>query len=636
MSGFAALANANGRPIDRELPEAMARLLKRRGPQAQHIWMPGGPLALIHSLFQTDDGNCAPVQPLSWDGITWIVADARIDARDELRDRLRGQGRVVHPSNDDAELILHAWHAWGGACVEHLLGDFSFVILDTSHQRLFAARDQLGVKPLYYACVGEGIVISNDLDCTRVHPEVTETLDDSWVCDFLLFGWNTDVTATVWKNVRRLPPGHRLEWTPSALKVERYWSVSIPDEVVLWHPEEYIERFNAVFGEAVADRLRAKRVAIAMSGGLDSTAIAATAVDWASKNAASTDFRALSCVWDPLLPNDRERAFAQEAAHFLEIPITFIEGPEHGFFDEAWNSSGTQRPEPTQRGCRILETLCHVASRHSGVLLSGLGGDEALKQPAGYYARLLHERRYASFMADVVRHFRYHGRLPPVGLRTAIRPLVNRPSPASAVLQFPAWIAKDLVQQFDLLDKWQEFWHIAPRDSRTPGGYGAIAGYLNACSLDLADGEALHGPVNYRFPWLDLRVLQFCWAMPPAPLRFSKQVLRQAMRRRLPSAVVRRQKTGLQGDPLTVWVGKALKIGWMPPFPSHPSCARYVVKNPLEELRQSSCSSHAIWLHTRPLELSSWLCHRVTIPSKPQAANTRVKEVDGGSTARPK
>src|SRR5262245_25087270 len=136
MSGFVVVANTDGRPADRQVLEAMADRLRARGPDAQTIWTDGGPIGLVHALFQTTEDDVPRAQPFSFDGVTWIAADARVDARTELIDRLRGLGRQIECTACDAELILHAWHVWDSACVENLLGDFSFVIVDTSKRRV--------------------------------------------------------------------------------------------------------------------------------------------------------------------------------------------------------------------------------------------------------------------------------------------------------------------------------------------------------------------------------------------------------------------------------------------------------------------------------------------------------------------
>jgi asparagine synthase (glutamine-hydrolysing) len=614
MSGFAVVAHADGQPVDPKLLTALAKALQVRGPDAQAIWTDGGPIGLVHALFQTTTDDVPRPQPFSFDGITWITADARIDARAELIDRLRGHGRQVERTASDAELILHAWQVWDTACVEQLLGDFSFAIVDTSKRRVFAARDQLGIKPLFYARVGEGLVVTNDLDCARLHPQVSDQLDDSWICDFLLFGWNTDVTATVFQNIRRLPGGHRMEWTPAGLKIERYWSLSVPDEVWLRHPQDYVERFQEVFEQAVADRLRTRHVSLAMSGGLDSTAIAATALGWARQHAPDTAFHSQTYVWDPVLPHEQERQFAREAAEFLGIPIEFVEGREHTYFGAAWKSSTTQTPEPSQRGCLLDATLVRLARGHARILLHGDGGDEAFQPHLAYYPQLLAERRYGRWLADVYRFLRWRRELPPVGLRTTLRSLLRfrpapRPNPSA---DFPGWMPPNLVDIFDLRTRWAQFWTTPPSDSRTPRGHHGMATYWMANALDRHDVSALRGPIDIRFPWLDLRVLASCWSIPP-PLRIAKHLVRRAYRGQLPKAVLHRRKVGLVGHPLLACASN-WDLSWDQQVDRAPRVRNYVCSDPLTELRQTDITANSAWLHTRPFDLCTWLEHR--LPSR--------------------
>src|SRR6185369_13591427 len=129
MSGFAAIAHSNSRLISEETVAKMARALQRRGPDEQHIWSKGGSLAIVHALFQTTEDNQPRTQPFSFDGVIWIAADARLDARDQLTDRLRAHGCEIQRTASDAELILHAFYVWDRACAQQMLGDFSFVIV---------------------------------------------------------------------------------------------------------------------------------------------------------------------------------------------------------------------------------------------------------------------------------------------------------------------------------------------------------------------------------------------------------------------------------------------------------------------------------------------------------------------------
>src|SRR5262249_55055141 len=138
-------------------------------------------------------------QPLTLDGKLWLIADARIDGRAELiaeleaklrrKVRFRESGNGTGPERlpNDAELILLAYEAWGEDCGAHLIGDFVFAIWDSGERRLFCGRDHFGVKLFYYALVGKTFVFSNTLECLRLHPLVSDNLNEVAIGDYLLF-----------------------------------------------------------------------------------------------------------------------------------------------------------------------------------------------------------------------------------------------------------------------------------------------------------------------------------------------------------------------------------------------------------------------------------------------------------------
>ena len=151
MSAFVAITAGQ---VDHDLLARMTDAMAYCGPDAQETWVDGRAGLGLASLAV---GEAGPTAPLSLDGRTWIVADARIDGRTELA--------------ADPELILRTYGAHGDRCVEHLIGDFAFAIWDAPRRRLFCARDHFGVVPLYYtrAGDGEGIAVGNVLQALLVH-----------------------------------------------------------------------------------------------------------------------------------------------------------------------------------------------------------------------------------------------------------------------------------------------------------------------------------------------------------------------------------------------------------------------------------------------------------------------------------
>ena len=179
MSGFAGVFHLDGAPVDPAWLQTMAQCLAFRGPDGSQMWRSGN-AGLCHTHLRTSAETDGRTQIATLDNSSWIAGDVRIDDRDLLI------AKLSHGSDDlqtacSKELILHAYARWGEACVDHFLGDFSFVIWDARRRRVFAARDHLGVKPFFYAQAGECLVVSNTLDCIRHIPIVSGALNES--CD---------------------------------------------------------------------------------------------------------------------------------------------------------------------------------------------------------------------------------------------------------------------------------------------------------------------------------------------------------------------------------------------------------------------------------------------------------------------
>src|ERR1700680_692421 len=280
MSGIVGIVQFDGLAVESKVLRKLTDFLVFRGPDAQQTWIKDN-VGLAYTLFKTTEESERDSQPLTLDGKTWIVADARIDSRGELFAALKAAGEIdIVPSGwTDAELILHAYRAWGLDCVEHLLGDFAFGIWDETRQRLFCARDHMGVKPFYYARLGSCVIFSNTLECIRQDPRISDKLNDLAIADFLLFGFNQDSATTSFAEIQRIPRAHTLTWSADGLSVRRYWSLPVDEPIFYKRADDYTDQFHDLLRKCVADRLRTRQVWVFMSGGLDSPTLAATARD---------------------------------------------------------------------------------------------------------------------------------------------------------------------------------------------------------------------------------------------------------------------------------------------------------------------------------------------------------------------
>lgn len=596
MSGIAGVLSLDGAPVDQALLRRMTDSLATRGPDAQWIWS-DGPVGLGHALLAT---TIEPElrQPTGLDGCVWITADARIDGRADLVAQLEARGRGNLRPASDAQLILHAYLTWGEHCVEHLLGDFAFAIWDGRARSLFCARDHFGVKPFFYAQVGHHFIFSNSLNAVRLHPGVSDTLNELAVGDFLLFAWNRDPAATIFADVQRLAPAHRLTCGRGALRPTRYWTLPADGQIRYRHARDYVDHFRQLLDDAVSDRLRQRHVGVWMSGGLDSTSIAATARQLLAKSGAPFEVRAHTVVYDSLIPDD-ERRFAQTAAEAMGVAITFVVADGDDAL-EGWDQADLPMPEPTDDPfLRLRSRLLRQAVRHSRVLLSGEGADELLW--GSYVTDLLRAMPPLELAAGIARSLVVHGRRPAAGLRYALQ---QRFGPKQAVPEYPPWVDRDFTKRLDLFARWVQ---VHGADSRgphalRPEAYGRLSHSIWSWYCEASDAGVTGIPIEARYPFLDLRLVSYLLAIPPLPWCVDKRILREAMRGTLPETIRLRPKAPLAGDPLRAKLRESGAAS-LDRFDAVSDLGRFVNRHAIPPL----ASDNDPWLHVRPLCLNAWL-----------------------------
>ena len=575
MSGIVGIVRFDGSPIDERLLRRMTDSMARRGPDLQQIWL-GAQAGLGHALLHTVDGSGSVAddrQPASLDGRVWITADARVDDRAELVRKLEARGRTGLERASDAQLILHAYHAWGAQCVDHLLGDFAFAIWDERARRLFCARDHFGVKPFYYAQVPGGIVFSNTLDCIRLHPAVRNELNEVAIGDFLLFGSNQDPATTAFADVRRLAPAHALSCKEGAVGLERYWAVPTGGRIRYRHSHEYVDHFRALLRTAVADRVRTKRVGVWMSGGLDSTSITAVAREVLAERHASFDLVAHTIVYDRLIP-DQERYYSGLAAEALEVKTSYFVADDYRPF-HGWDKPDRLTPEPIDDPFFAMRTqqLTGVAAQ-SRTVLSGEGGDELLWR--SYVADLAGKVPMLELGASVARSLIGHRRRPAVGARAKVTKWLRREAP---LVPYPGWLDGALADRMDLRVRYERVTGrtLTAAHPWRREAHRRLTAPLWSWYFESSDPGVTGVPVEACYPFLDVRLVTYALAIPPLPWFIDKHLLREAMRGYLPDQIRLRPKVPLAGDPLRAHIVEAGAAGDGPDVWQRirPACLNY-------------------------------------------------------------
>lgn len=605
MSGFIALLNGDGSPCDVAGLRHLANYLAFRGPDAQQL-RAEGPVGLAHAVLRTTPESEGERQPLTLDGRVWIVADGRVDGRKELISALlRGAGsdQSISAEAPDVELILRAYLVWGESCLERLLGDFAFVIWDAERRELFAARDHFGVKPLFYATANNALLISNTLDCLREYPAISSRLDDLAIADFLLFDLIEEPGATAFADIRRVPPGHLLTSAAGKVSIRRYWQLSVSEPLRYRRKSDYIERFCELLDLAVADRLRSESAGVLMSGGLDSTTVAASAKRLLIQRGNPNGLRAYTEVLDQLILHE-ERRYATLAAKFLQVPIEFHVSDDARIFQLAERHV----PEPEHMACpdKTASQLRQISACNR-VVLTGFGADPALSSLLSVHFRsLLMKGQLGRAMADAVHYLSAEGRFSRLYLRIRLRhwfpSKTDRP-------WWPEWLNPDLDKRLMLRDRWAE----RTRDALPVGAVRPIAQKQMAAALwprlfEGFDSGTTRVPVEVSYPFFDLRLVNFLLALSAVPWCTDKELLRLAARGVLPDQVRLRRKSPLHADPVIALLQRP-DSAWVDRFEPTAELERYVIRRRVPAVFKKT-DSWGAWINLRPLSLNFWLRSR--------------------------
>lgn len=597
MSGFAAVVPPAGAPVDRALVERIAAFLAFRGPDGTAARVLDG-CGLAHSLLLTGD-RPGPAGPFSLDESLHVVCDARLDARAGLLRALRGAGHAAAPDAPAAELIARAYRVWGDECVHRLAGDFAFAIWDAPNRRLFCARDPLGVKLLYHASPGGAFTCSNTLECARLHPGLDAGLDEVAVADFLVRSVQLDRGRTIHRGICALPPGHTLTVEEGRVRIEPYWTW--PDDPPLRYRrvEGYVEHFVEIFSAAVRDRTPPGGVGVMMSGGLDSTSVAAMAAA-----AAPGGVRAFTAHSSGLL-REEEGRYAAMAGEALAVPIVWLDVDRYRAFERFGGDPLLSRPEPVDApflAGQVDQWL--QAAAHARVLLTGFGGDAVLRESPSRLTRLAAGGHLLRAAAEAVHYARLHGRIPRPGVRTWLRR--NHPPAPVAI---PEWIDPGFARRVGLRERMEAHRApAAPGHPRRPGVLAALAEPLWPNLFASLDPGATRIALEIRHPLFDVRLIRFLLSIPPAQWYNDKGLLRVGMKGRLPPAVLRRPKSPLPEDPLEAR-RRAHGPGWLGGRALGPEVEPWVdvSRVPAATGGRAPGTGQPLWRNLRPLSLSVWL-----------------------------
>jgi asparagine synthase (glutamine-hydrolysing) len=525
---------------------------------------------------------------------TAILIDARVDDRAELARTL-----ACEPTLADAELILRACDRWGAEAPVHLLGDYAFALRDG--ERIFAARDHAGVRPLFYAEHGGTLLVASTIR-ELLARGVPDALDDRGIATFLIGGTYDEPFATSYAAIKRLPPAHTLTWSASeGVVTRRYWTPPVDGAIRYRREDQYVDHFRAVFDEAIADRLRAGSAAALMSGGLDSTSVAVSAQRLLAARHPGGRLHAWTLTHAHLM-RDYEPDFAARVAAHSRIEHHVVIRDRVQLFE---NVPVRDEPYDDALAAPFLEAA-RRASEAAPVMFTGQGGDAVFYTSHGHFRGLLQRFRLGTFVRDVASYALRHRALPPLNLRAVVRSWAGI-KPWTPPL--PPWIRREWLERFDLERRFltpelHAIHPVRPEAQRllVDPNWSLLfeAWHRGRTGIDL----------DVVYPLFDRRVVELLLAYPPMPFFADKQLLRESMRGRLPEEVRLRPKTPLPASPLRLQMGVE-RERLLAMAAAAPELDRWVDRTRLAEaLRQESGDGYSDSLAILPLCLARWLASR--------------------------
>jgi asparagine synthase (glutamine-hydrolysing) len=536
LPAMCGIAGIIGSRASVETARSMSQRLRHRGPDGDGVWSEPG-IVLAHRRLAIQDLSEGGHQPMVHRSQV-LTYNGEIYNHEQLRSGLTGPWR----STGDTEVLVHLLDEQGSACLDRVVGMFAFAAWDTVAQRLLLARDRLGIKPLYYQVLPDGIAFASELKALLVlgRPEI----DPSAVRDFLFHGY-IPAPKTIYRGIAKLPAGHTLTWEQGRIGIERYWNPS--SALVARGAGETVHELDVLLRDVVpAHTLSDVPVGVFLSGGMDS---ALTAYYLKSPRTYTLGFDS---------GTRSEMDAARRAAEHLRTMHLQMTAPLADF-EEALERIPALFDEPFGDSAAWSNYLiAQFARREVTVALSGEGGDEIFCGYPRYWSRV--GARSTLLNRSLARYLPPLSRLASSMQRHAY---VGLPAYAAALggltaLQIDSLMAKDWREpDYDYLWFYRRYW-------REDLGPLAQLRWLDL-NTDLAEGlltkvdrTSMAHSLEVRPPLLDHRLVEFMLTVDPQllvdqPRRRGKLLVRQLMEPRLPPGHLSQPKSGF-GLPVHRWL----------------------------------------------------------------------------------
>lgn len=517
--------------VQSELLSDMTRTLSHRGPDAAGTWI-SNPCAFGHRrLSVMDPENGAQPMIRNRDDYTYtLVYNGELYNAPELKTELQQRGHDFL-TKCDTEVLLASYIEWGPDCVDRLNGIFAFAVWDEKRQHVFMARDRLGVKPLFYSEIRDGLIFGSEPKALLKHPEVEPVVHADGLAEIFIIGPARTPGHGVYASIRELRPGHTLIHGRSGTKIRAFWKLeSIPHED---DTEQTALRVRELLQDTLERQLASDvPVCSLLSGGLDSSALSALAVSYYTR----TEQGIIDTFSVDYVDNDKhfkEHSFQPGAdGPWIRRMVDEL-GTNHHWIEfdtpevvEALNASTEARDLPGMTDVdSSLYLFCREIKKHATVAISGEAADEVFGG-------------YPWFHRDEM-------------LGSGTFPWAVAPELRASLLNPEV---REWIRPIEYLnDRYAEAVGEVPKLAGETGKAAQmrIMSYLNITRfmptlLDRKDRMSMGVGLEVRVPYCDHRLVQYVWNI-PWEIKITggreKGLLRKALEGVLPNDVLYRKKS---------------------------------------------------------------------------------------------
>jgi asparagine synthase (glutamine-hydrolysing) len=620
ICGAIQLRGASRAPLDEDVLRGMTDAIRHRGPDDDGYYIADGIAIGVRRLSIVDVAGGH--QPMANERGTVVAAqNGELYNQQAVRKELEGSGHLFR-TTCDTEILPYLYDSAGDAAPEHLNGIFAFVIWDAERRRALLARDRLGVKPLYYAEVGDVLLFGSELKAILASGLVPTGIDVEAVDLYLSLGF-VPGPRTLLRHVKKLLPGHRIVVEPPAVRVERYWRYPEPAPITDRSDDEWQEQLLELLDDAVAGQLMSDVPLGAMlSGGLDSSLVVALMARHMNRpvKTFSVGFAGTS---DSELDVARATARALGAEHH-ELELSLDDPVDLEAL--IWSLD-----EPVADLSAVgFSALSALTAEHVTVALSGQGADELL---AGYdrYRQIALVDRWAAAPLAMRRTAAAALRRGPPRLRRASATAASADPVVASVAARSEWaesgrtrsaqgelrrVSNSLLER-TLSDR------LTGSESRGVERALVLDAQLNLVDdmLHYFDRTSMAHSLEVRVPFLDHRVVELCARM-PTELKVSggstKRILRSVARGLVPDFVIDRPKVGFFSGAVEHWfqrqVGGSIGDVLLDPGARYTD---YVGRDEVERLIGGGGAYRTSKLLLSVLMLELWLSTYLTKATRP-------------------